>query len=567
MKKLLKSGAFSTAFLFCVTFGLLYSLVQWAAVKIQYPVSAKTDAEISLAASAIFILLKIGSSRNKKREYKNIEYGSSRWGTKKDLADHIDPDFSANVIFSQTEFLAMDRKFNGKGCNCLVLGGTGSGKSRFFALPNIMQMNASYVVTDPSGELLRNTGKMLEDNGYKVKVFDVEHMGNSLHFNPFHYYKTPEEIMKLTQILISNTNGGRQKGVTDANFWDNCENLWFLAHIAYIQEACLEEEKNIKSLLLLLDNSKIKEEDEDYKNAVDILFAELEQENPDSFAVRQYKKFKLGAGKSLKSILLSVAVRLTAFDIPEVSRLLSDDELELEKMGEEKTALFIIVSDTDRTYNFIVAILLDVLVKLLSNIADKTEPDHRLKIPVRFIIDEIANIGYFQDLPNTLSVIRKRGMSLEMLFQNLGQMKALYRDHWETIESNCIATLFLGGNGEETTKYVSRGLLGKATIDTVSYGSSGNAASLGKNSYNSNEQKTGRYLEDETELAHLDESECITCVQNLPPFKGKKYKPEMHPNYRSLAESNPANTYRSHQGTDLRNAEVYSITLDLNEKG
>ena len=248
--------------------------------------------------------------------------------------------------------------------------------------------------------------------------------------------------------------------------------------------------------------------------------------------------------------------------------MLSDDELGLEKLGDEKTALLIIVSDTDRTYNFIVAILLNVLIKILSNTADNTIPNHRLRIPVRFMVDEIANIGYFQNLPNTLSVIRKRGMSLEMLFQNLGQLKSLYKNDWETIESNCIATVFLGGNGEETTKYVSQGLLGKATIDTVSYGSSGNAGSMGKNSYNSSEQKTGRCLEDETELAHLDESECITCIQSLPPFRGKKYKPEMHPQYQSLAEAHPnSSPYRFQRGVDLSRADIQYITLEQNEKG
>lgn len=387
MKKLLKNKIFISAFLSCMTFGMMYFLIQWASIQIQYPVDRRTCAVVSLIIASLMLLLKLGSSRGKKQEYRDIECGASHWGSdKEDLAQYIDPDFFKNMIFSQTEFLSMDQHKTHLDCHSFVIGATGSGKSRFYALINIMQMNASYVITDPNGGHLLNTGKMLEKHGYKVKVFDVKHMENSLHFNPFHYYRKPKDIMRLVKLLIHNTNGGAQKGVTDSNFWDNCENLWFLAHIAYIQETCIEEEKNINSLALLLENSETKEEDEDYKSAVDILFDELEKQNPSSFAVKVYKKYKLGAGKSLKSILLSVSVRLTSFDIPEVSRLLSYDELELEKMGDEKTALFIIVSDTDQTYNFIVAILLDVLCNILAQKADDS-PGQHLKIPVRCIID------------------------------------------------------------------------------------------------------------------------------------------------------------------------------------
>ena len=566
MKTLFKNKTAVNLFLFCMTFCLLYFLIQWVTQEIQYPVSWKSTAEGSLAVSLIMILLKMGNDKGKKREYKDIEYGSSHWGTEKDRKPYIDEDPRKNIILSQTEFLSMNQEQTHLDCHSFIIGATASGKSRFYALPNIMQMNASYVITDPNGSLLWNTGKMLEGHGYKVKVFDVEHMENSLRFNPFHYCKEPEDIMRFVKILIANTNGGVQKGVTDANFWDNCENLWFLAHIAYIQETCLEEEKNMNSLILLLDHSKTKEEDEDYKSAVDVLFDDLEQENPNSFAVRQYKKFKLGAGKSMKSILLSVAVRLTPFDIPKVADLLSEDEMELEKAGNEKTALFILVSDTDTTFDFIVAILLDVMCKLLSKEADDS-PEKHLKIPVRFILDEIANIGAFPDLDRMVSVLRKRWVSIEMLFQNLGQLKALYKDKWETIISNCASVLFLGGSGEITTRYISHSLLGKATIDTVSYGGGGTAGSLGKNSYNSNEQKNGRYLMDETELAHLDRSECITNIRGAAPFKGKKYDPKKHPNYKYLAEADSRNAYRLHnRGFSLQNPENYYVTVSLQEE-
>ena len=565
MKELFRKKAVLNTFLFLLTFGFLRFLIRWTAVRIQYDIGRKTGVEISLVASSVMILLKLASDRSKRREYNGIEYGSSRWGSKKDLSPYMDPDISKNMIFSKTEFLSMDQHRTQRDCHAFVIGGTGSGKSRFYALPNIMQMNASYVVTDPNGSHLKNEGKMLEEHGYKVKVFDVEHMERSLRFNPFHYYREPEDIIRFVDMFISNTNGGvKQSGSEDMGFWRNCEKLWFMAHIAYIQETCMEEEKNINSLVLLLDNSATKEEDEDYKSPVDILFDEMEKQNPDSFAVRQYKKYKLAAGKTAKSILISVGVRLAYFDIPKVADLFSDDELDLEKLGDEKTALFLIISDTEQTYNFIAAILLDVMFNILSKVADDS-PGQHLKIPVRCILDEIANIGYFPDLHNMIAVLRKRWISLELLFQNVGQLKALYKDHWETIASNCSTTLFLGGNGEETTKHVSQGLLGKATIDTVSYGSGGTSGSMGKSSYNSNEQKTGRYLLDETELAQLDGSECITCIRGLPPFKGKKYDPRTHPNYKFLADSDPRNTYSFHRGTDLSHADIRYITLDFNK--
>lgn len=407
---------------------------------------------------------------------------------------------------------------------------------------------------------------MLEANGYKVKVFNLVDMENSLHFNPFHYYKEPEDIIRFVELFIANTSGSKSQNTSeDMGFWKNCEKLWFMAHIAYIQETCIEEEKNLNSLVLLLNNSETREEDEDYKSPIDVLFDELEKQNPDSFAVKQYKKYKLAAGKTAKSILISVGVRLANFDIPKLAHLVDDDELELEKIGDEKTALFIIVSDTDKTYNYIAAILLDVLFKTLSKRAD-SQPEHHLKIPVRCILDEIANIGYFPDLHILIAVLRKRWIHLEMLFQNINQLKALYKDNWATIEGNCDTTVFLGGKGEDTTKYVSNGLLGKATIDTVSQGGGGTASSLGQNSYNFSEQKTGRNLLDETEVARLKDDECIVSIRGLPPFKSKKYSPEKHENYKFLADSDPKNVYRFHRGLNKKNADIEYVTLNLQEE-
>lgn len=564
MKKMIKSKLFAVPFLFSVTFFMFMAIILMVERQLSYSIKWQTAAEFSAVIAALMVLMRFKGG--KKREFENIEHGSTRWGKQNDIKPYIDPVFEKNIILSSKEFLSMNIYKTNLNCHVLVFGGSGSGKSRFYALPNIMQMNASYVITDPSGEHLRNEGKMLEEHGYKVKVFNIVDMENSLHFNPFHYYREPEDIIRFVELFIANTSGGKAQSTSDdMGFWQNCEKLWFMAHIAYIQETCMEDEKNMKSLVLLLDNSVTKEEDEDFKSPVDILFDELEQQNPESFAVKQYKKYKLAAGKTAKSILISVGVRLANFDIPKVANLFDDDELELEKMGDEKTALFIIVSDTDKTFNYLVAILLDVLFKTLSKAADNSPKGH-LKIQVRCILDEIANIGFFPDLHILIAVLRKRWVSLELLFQNVSQGKALYKDNWPTIESNCDSTVFLGNKGEDTTKYVSNVMLGKATIDTVSYGGGGTANSFGNNSYNSNEQKAGRNLLDEAEVARLDKTECIVQLRGLQPFKSKKYDPKDHKNYRFLANGDPDNTYRFHRGLDLQKSEIQYITIDLNSQ-
>ena len=549
---------------FILMFALLNVLLAYVSYQLKIHMNLKTMIGISAGISVTLCAMNF---RPKKRgEYKDIEHGSARWGKKKDIAPYIDPVFQNNIILSSKEFLSMDMWKTRRDCHVFVVGGSGSGKSKFYAKPNVMQMNASYVITDPSGEHMRDEGKMLEEHGYKVKVFNVVDMDDSLHFNPLHYYKEPEDIIRFVELFIANTNGGAQQNTSgDMGFWNNCEKLWLMAHIAYVMETCEEEEKNMDSVVLLLDHSETREDDEDFKNPVDILFDELEQQNPDSFAVKQYKKYKLAAGKSAKSILLSVGVRLANFDIPKVARLFENDELEIEKMGDEKTALFIIVSDTDKTFNYIVAMLLDVLFKTLAKIADH-RPKHHLEIPVRCILDEIANIGFFPDLHIMIGVLRKRWVSLELLFQNLNQLKALYKDNWATIEGNCDTTVFLGGKGEDTTKYVSNDLLGKATIDTKSYGGGGTANSLGQNSYNFNEQKAGRNLLDETEVARLEDDECIVQIRGLQPFKSKKYNPSDHENYKYLADSDLRNTYRFHRGIDTEHAEIQYVTLDLQEE-
>lgn len=548
---------------FFLFFTLLDFLILFTTYQLRFSVDWKIIAAISAGIS--ITLCAMNFRPNKSRGYKDIEHGSARWGKEKEIAPYVDPVFQKNIILSSKEFLSMNMEKTQRDCHIFVVGGSGSGKSRFYAKPNIMQMNASYVITDPSGEHMRSEGKMLEEHGYKVKVFNVVDMEDSLHFNPLHYYREPEDIIRFVELFIANTNGGIQQNASgDMGFWNNCEKLWYLAHIAYVQETCMEEEKNMNSVVLLLNNSEAREEDERYKSPVDILFDELEQQNADSFAVKQYKKYKLAAGKTAKSILISVGVRLANFDIPKVARLFEDDELELEKMGDEKTALFIVVSDTDKTFNYVVAMLLDVVWKSLAKIADH-RPEHHLAIPVRCILDEIANIGFFPDLHIMIGVLRKRWVSLELLFQNLNQLKALYKDNWATIEGNCDTAVFLGGKGEDTTKYVSNDLLGRATIDTKSYGGGGTAGSLGQNSFNFNEQKSGRNLLDQTEVARLKDNECIVQIRGLQPFKSKKYNPVDHENYKYLADSDPRNTYQFHRGIDMEHAVIQYVTLDLEE--
>lgn len=525
----------------------------------------KITAEISAVISFLVVLPQLKGKKS--REYANKEHGSARWGTKADIKPLIDKDFFNNIILSATEFLSMNMRKTLLNCHVFVLGGSGAGKSRFYAKSNIMQMNASYVVTDPSGEHLRDEGKMLKQNGYKVKVFNVVDMANSMHFNPPKYFQKTEDILRFVELLIANTNGasGQANNSPRDPFWTNAEKLWFMAHIAFVQETCLEHEKNMNSVVFLLNHSEVREEDESYKSAIDILFDELEQKNPNSFAVKQYKKYKLAAGKTAKSILVSVGVRLACFDIPEVSALVSDDEMDLDQIGDEKTALFLIVNDKDPTYNFLVAILLDVMFNTLCRRATE-HLSKQLKIPVRCILDEIANIGYFPNLHILVAVLRKHLISLEFLFQNVNQAKAMYKDHWATIEGNCDTTVFLGGKGEDTTKYVSKDLLGSATIDTVSYGGGGTSGSMGQNSYNSTEGKGGRFLLDETEVARLDKDSCIVSIRGMQPFKSKKYDPRQHPNYKQLADYDEANAYVFHRGFDLQHASIQYYTVDLQEE-
>ena len=492
---------------------------------------------LSTAVSISAVLgLVMGASRlRRQRDFENIEHGSARWGTKKDFEPLRDKDPLNTIILSKTEQVSMDGRKTNLSNHVLVLGDPGSGKSRNYVKPNVAQMNSSYVITDPSGEHLYSEGKMLTDAGYKIKVFDITNPKNSMKFNPFHYYKTPKDIRRFIEVFMANTSGDKSHPQSNEDFWIKSERLWLMAHISLLMEKFGPENQNMESLLTLLNASMASEEDEKARSAIDYLFAEHEKIHTDSFAVKQYKKYKMAAGKTAKSILISIGVRLADFEIPEIQNLMSDDELDLDNLGMEKTALFIIMDESDTTYNYLVAILLDCLFQQNVNVA-KQAPGRHLKYPLRCIIDEIANIGKIPKLDILISTTRKYWIFFELIFQDVSQIKARYKDEAQTILAVCPIKLFLGGSGEDTTKYISEQLLGKATIDTVSYGGSGNSGSIGKSSYSQNEQKAGRALMDQTELAQLPKEECIVFIKGFPPFHSKKYDVTQHPNYKLLAD-------------------------------
>ncbi|HCM24677.1 MAG TPA: conjugal transfer protein TraG [Ruminococcaceae bacterium] len=512
--------------------------------------------KLLISAAAGFLLTALLHTRH--RAFAGKEHGSARWGKHSDIKPFLDKNPMNDIILSQTERLSLDQHLHpGLANNVLVIGDTGAGKSRFYAKPNIMQMNASYVITDPSGEHLASEGKMLEANGYKIKVFDITDPKNSLHFNPFHYYKGPKDVRDFIDVLMENTTGDTSNPHSTDDFWVKSERLWFSAHINYVLETCAPEEQNIPSVMKLLNASEVRDEDDDFVSAIDILFQKLEAQNPQSFACLQYKKFKLAAGKTAKSILISVAIRMQDFDIQEFSNLFSEDELHLEMLGQEKTALFLIMEETSPTYNYMIALVLSVLFNVQVKVA-KQQSSRKLPIRLRCIIDEIANIGKFPHFENLLATLRKYEVSFEPIYQDIGQIKHQYKDSFSTILSCCPTKLFLGGTGEETTKYVSEQMLGDATIATKSSGDSA-SGTMGKNSHSENEQSAGRKLLDITEVASLPPDECIVKIKGLPPFRSKKYDLTVHPNYKLLADDPNTKGYAFH-----REQQGQAVTLQMN---
>ena len=502
------------------------------------------DLCIGIARAVIIRLVVYFKGKNAKKYRQGMEYGSARWGNAQDIAPYMDSDFFNNVILTQTERLTMSsRPKNPKYArnkNILVIGGSGSGKTRFFCKPNLMQCNSkafpvSYVVTDPKGTILVECGKLLQRSGYRIKVLNTINFKKSMHFNPFAYVRSEKDILKLVNTIIMNTKGDGEKAGED--FWVKAERLLYCALIGYIWYEAPEEEKNFITLLDLINASEAKEDDEEYQSPVDLLFSQLEEKDPDHFAVKQYKKYKLAAGKTAKSILISCGARLAPFDIKELRDLLEYDELELDTLGDRKTALFLIMSDTDTTFNFVIAILQSQLFNLLCDKADDVYGGW-LPIHVRCILDEFANIGQIPNFDKLIATIRSREISASIILQSQSQLKSIYKDAADTIAGNCDTALFLGGKEKSTLKEISE-ILGKETID--SFNTSENRGT--QVSHGLNYQKLGKELMTQDELAVMDGGKCILQVRGVRPFFSDKYDIMRHPNYKYLADADKKNEF------------------------
>ncbi|EPU1811192.1 VirD4-like conjugal transfer protein, CD1115 family [Listeria monocytogenes] len=494
--------------------------------------------------TVVFIRLVIyKKSKNTKKYRKGIEYGSARWGTKKDIAPYVDPIFKKNVLLTETERLMMNGRPKqpkyARNKNVLVIGGSGSGKTRFFVKPNLMQMHSSYVVTDPKGTVLVECGHLLEKANYKIKVLNTINFKKSMHYNPFAYIRSEKDILKLVNTIIANTKGEGEKSSED--FWVKAERLYYNALIGYIWYEAPSYEQNFITLLELINASEAREEDESFKNAVDLLFDELEAKEPDHFAVKQYKKYKLAAGKTAKSILISCGARLAPFDIKELRELMSYDELELDKLGDRKTALFVIISDTDDTFNFVVSIMYTQMFNLLCDKADDVY-NGRLPIHVRCLLDEFANIGQIPKFEKLIATIRSREISASIILQSQSQLKAIYKDNADTIIGNCDTTLFLGGKEKSTLKEMTE-ILGKETID--SFNTSITYAQ--QKSHGLNFQKLGKELMSQDEIAVMDGGKCILQIRGARPFLSNKYDITKHKYYKYLSDYDSENAFNIEQ--------------------
>ena len=479
--------------------------------------------------------------KNAKKFRQGEEYGSARWGNEKDIEPFIDPVFENNIILTQTERLTMNSRPKlpkyARNKNVIVIGGSGSGKTRFYVKPNLMQMpdNVSYVVTDPKGTIIVECGTMLVRHGYRIKVLNTINFKKSMHYNPFHYIRCEKDILKLVNTIIANTKGEGEKATED--FWVKAERLLYTALIGYIWYEAPEEEQNFATLLEFINASETREEDEEFKNAVDELFEELEAENSEHFAVRQYRKYKLAAGKTAKSILISCGARLAPFDIAELRELTRYDEMELDMLGDQKTAMFVIISDTDDTFNFIVAIMYTQLFNLL---CDKADDEHGGRLPyhVRLLLDEFSNIGQIPKFDKLIATIRSREISASIILQSQSQLKTIYKDAAETIIGNCDTVLFLGGKESSTLKEISE-TLGKETIDLYN-----TSDTRGNNrSYGLNYQKTGKDLMSRDELAVMDGNKCILQLRGVRPFFSDKYDITKHRRYKELSDYNRKNEF------------------------
>lgn len=493
------------------------------------------DILVGIAGALIIKGVVYMRGKNAKKFRQGVEYGSARWGTAEDIKPYVDENPDDNVILTQTEKLTMSsRPKNPKYArnkNILVIGGSGSGKTRFFVKPNLMQLHSSYCVTDPKGTILVECGHMLRKHGYEIRVLNTINFKKSHHYNPFVYIRSEKDILKLVNTIIANTKGEGDKSGED--FWVKAEKLYYQALIGYIWYEAPDEEKNFTTLLEMINASEAREDDENFKNAVDLMFEELEKENPDHFAVRQYKKYKLAAGKTAKSILISCGARLAPLDIKELRDLMEYDELELDQVGDRKTALFIIISDTDDTFNFVVSIMYTQMFNLLCDRADD-KYGGRLPIHVRCLLDEFANIGQIPKFDKLIATIRSREISTSIILQSQSQLKAIYKDSADTIVGNCDTTLFLGGKETTTLKEMSE-MLGKETIDL--YNTSDTRGS--SRSYGINYQKTGKELMTKDELAVMDGGKCILQLRGVRPFFSEKFDITRHKRYKELSDSNP----------------------------
>jgi len=523
------------------------------------------DLLIGIACGAALKLAVYIKGKNAKKYRHNVEYGSARWGTHADIEPYMDPVFANNVILSQTERLTMSsRPKNPKYArnkNILVVGGSGSGKTRFVLKPNLLQMHSSYVVTDPKGTVVNECGNALVKNGYKVKIFNTINFKKSMRYNPFAYIHGETDILKLVTTLIANTKG---EGKGGDEFWEKAEKLLYTALIGYIYYEAPEEEQNFSTLLEMINAMEVREDDEEFKNAVDLMFEELAKKDPEHFAVRQYAKYKLAAGKTAKSILVSCGARLAPFDIKDLRDITKEDELELDKLGDEKTALFLIMSDTDATFNFLISMIYTQLFNLLCEKADDVYGG-RLPVHVRCLIDEAANIGQIPNLEKLMATIRSREISAVLVLQAKSQLKAIYKDNADTIIGNCDSQIFLGGS-EQTTLKDLNATLGKETIDMYNTGETRGTSQ----SYNMNYQKLGHDLMSIDELAVMDGGKCIVQVRGVRPFLSDKYDLTQHPNYKLTADYDRRNWFdierflRRRKNLILRPDDIYDV-IQANE--
>ena len=498
-----------------------------------------TDTLMGVVVAVLIKFIVYTKGKNAKKFRQGKEYGSARWGTKKDIEPYMDEKFQNNILLTQTERLTMNgRPANPKYArnkNVLVIGGSGSGKTRFYVKPNLMQMHSSYCVTDPKGTIVLECGKMLEDNGYEIKILNTINFKKSMKYNPFAYLRSEKDILKLVQTIIANTKGEGEKAGED--FWVKAEKLYYTALIGYIFYEAPREEKNFATLLDMIDASEVREDDETYMNPIDRLFEALEKREPTHFAVKQYKKYKLAAGKTAKSILISCGARLAPFDIQELRDLMNEDELELDTLGDRKTALFVIISDTDDTFNFVVSIMYSQLFNLLCDKADD-EYGGRLPVHVRCLLDEFANIGLIPKFEKLIATIRSREISASIILQAQSQLKAIYKDNADTIVGNCDSTLFLGGKEKTTLKELSE-TLGKETIDL--YNTSETRSN--QKSFGLNYQKTGKELMSQDEITVMDGSKCIFQLRGVRPFLSDKFDITKHKNYKLLEDYDKKNLF------------------------